>query len=409
MRRIALVAFLFALPAMGQTVFNCSAFASSGACGVAFIYPLNENFAVFGSTSGSTPALVGSTILLEPTGADHTAINLNYAVGKVTDTAFTSTFTFVPNGQNVTWNLENDGLGDEFNSGAGCEGGFYQGYFPPYGDNAPVTNIFAVEFDSFSYLNSTPSFSYSSVQVYQQYQSPCNPNDGAGGYFLTNKISTSPVPLNSPAGTQNTSTGDTYQATVAYDGSTVTVSLTDLTTGGSCPGSSCFTNTWSNVSIPSLVDGTTAYVGIASASGVPSSYPLYIDSFSFANVTPTGTVGSTVTSGGAPTAANPTFSPAAGTYSGTQSVTLSSSTSGSYICYMVAPAGQLIMPLPNNQGQCAVGTLYSGPVSVAASNTLYATAGTTTTTLPSGFAQAPYVITGGSATPAVPLSLGLVY
>ena len=49
-------------------------------------------------------------------------------------------------------------------------------------------------------------------------------------------------------------------------------------------------------------------------------YPLYIDSFSY-------------TEGSTTQAATPTFSPAAGTYSGAQSVTISDATSGATIYY----------------------------------------------------------------------------
>ena len=143
-----------------------------------------------------------------------------------------------------------------FSSGAGCEAGFYQAF-----DQAPPNNMFALEFDSWAYLGSVQSFSYSSVQIYQSGQSPCNPNDSGPGYVLIDKISTSPVPLNSPASSQGTSTGDTYSATVTYDGNNLTLNMYDVTAGGSCPGTRCFTYTWSNVNIPSLVGANTAWVG----------------------------------------------------------------------------------------------------------------------------------------------------
>jgi hypothetical protein len=59
--------------------------------------------------------------------------------------------------------------------------------------------------------------------------------------------------------------------------------LYDVTAGGSCPGSSCFTQTWNNVNIPALVGGNTAYVGLTGGTGnAPTSYPLQIDSFTYA-------------------------------------------------------------------------------------------------------------------------------
>ena len=82
------------------------------------------------------------------------------------------------------------------------------------------------------------------------------------------------------------------------------------------PGTKCFTNTWNNVDIPSWVGGNKAWVGFTAATGETSTRQLYIGSFSY-------TQGATTTQ-----AATPTFSPAAGTYSGAQSVTISDATSG---------------------------------------------------------------------------------
>jgi hypothetical protein len=68
--------------------------------------------------------------------------------------------------------------------------------------------------------------------------------------------------------------------------------------------------------------------------------------------------------GGNPQAANPVFSPAGGTYSSAQSVTITSSTSGASIRYTLDGSN----PTPTT------GTLYSGPVSIAATATLKAIA-----------------------------------
>ena len=54
-----------------------------------------------------------------------------------------------------------------------------------------------------------------------------------------------------PADVQGTSTGDTYSATLIYNGTNLALNLYDVTAGGSCPGSSCFTYTWNDVNIPS--------------------------------------------------------------------------------------------------------------------------------------------------------------
>jgi hypothetical protein len=85
-------------------------------------------------------------------------------------------------------------------------------------------------------------------------------------------------------------------------------------------------------------------------------YTMYLDQASYA-----------ATTGGA--AATPLFSPGAGTYAGTRSVTITAA-SGPTICYNTTGS-----PATNGTTGCTTGTLYTAPVSVASSETLYAVAG----------------------------------
>ncbi len=71
-------------------------------------------------------------------------------------------------------------------------------------------------------------------------------------------------------------------------------------------------------------------------------------------------------------AGTPTFSPIAGSYTSAQDVTISTASSGAIICYNTSGA-----PATNGSTGCTSGTLYTGPISVAASETLYAVAGGT--------------------------------
>lgn len=396
MKRLFALLLLSCVPMLAQTtVFNCSVFTTTGTCGA------NSGGGQPFKILGGTGSVSGSQIILIPTGTTHGASALNFQT-LVDDRAFTATYTFVTNGQNgPSFVLQNSNNtpgynGPDFFNGAGCEAGFFQAFNPV----AP-NNIFAMEWDSYSPLNLGGSFTYSSAQIYQSAISPCIPNDSGNTYPNTSKLSTSPVPLNSPATSQNTTTGHTYSATVTYDGSNFTTSLFDVTAGGSCPGSTCFTHTWSNVSIPSIVNGTTAYVGLNGATGLTSSFPLYVKSFVYTVNTATASPGSTPPAAGGTTAANPTFSPAAGSYSGAQAVSISSTTSGNNICYTLGVSGLTVLPYPNNVGGCASGTLYTGPVSVSSSQTLYATAGTNKVGLPSGIVQGAYTI-GGTPTLATP-------
>jgi hypothetical protein len=89
---------------------------------------------------------------------------------------------------------------------------------------------------------------------------------------------------------------------------------------------------------------------------------------------------------GNPTSGTPTFSPGAGSYSSTQSVTISA-TGGSVICYNTTGS-----PATNGTTGCTTGTLYSGAVSVSTSETLYAVSGGTGYT-DSAVGSATYTIT----------------
>ena len=93
---------------------------------------------------------------------------------------------------------------------------------------------------------------------------------------------------------------------------------------------------------------------------------------------------------GPATAANVTFSPVAGSYSSAQNVTLST-TAGTVICYNTTGS-----PATNGSTGCSTGTLYTAPVSVASSETLYAVAGGTLYT-DSSVTSAAYSINQTSA------------
>jgi hypothetical protein len=110
-------------------------------------------------------------------------------------------------------------------------------------------------------------------------------------------------------------------------------------------------------------------------------------------------------SGQAPANA-PTFSPLPGTFSGTQSVTISTVATGPskpYICYTVASAPPTLAPQTDNLGGCVQGTLYTGPITVSSTETIYAMAGTVTASLPSTLVQGLYTIgTSSTLAPGAP-------
>jgi hypothetical protein len=374
------------------TVINCTAFNSSSTanCGVGsgwITSPGNpEVFWLGGAYGGTDPTLAGlsaSQVDLNPEGDVHTALNLN-ADAPVNVQAFVANFTFVPNGYNIAFVLNNQTLVTSgntgnpwingFTAGAGFEGSFYQeccSRWPGY--------VWALQFNQDAPETNNGAFTYSNVQIYKNTEPPLNvaSNDNTWGYaFAINKISTSPVPLNSPAATELTTTGDTYSATILYTGNIVTLNLYDITAGGSCPGSSCFTYTWNTVDIPSAVGRDTAWVGLASSVNAPVSTSLYVNSLSYTEL---------------PLASSPTFSLSSGTYSGTQSLTLADS--APVICWNTTGA-----PTTNGSNGCTNGTLYTGSISTSKGETVYAVAGGTNYG-DSPVASSTYTIKGTGTSP----------
>jgi len=277
-----------AKPSYAQTVFSCSGFASTASSDICKVSAGGasggQNFAMNG---GATNLFNGVQAQLQPPNESHTVSQMNWQQA-VNVQAFTTTFTFVFNGQflafvlNNNTNSESGGTGPNFSAGAGCEGGFYQAF--DSGDPPWPNNVFAMNFDGTQSTTDGGSFTYSSVQIFTTGQDPCNGNDGDPNWVFIPRISTYPIPLNSPATTPISASNDVFNATITYDGSDVVLNLYDVTAGGSCPGSSCFTHTWTGVNIPSIVGANTAYVGFTdsteSAPNDPKT-PLYINSFSY--------------------------------------------------------------------------------------------------------------------------------
>jgi len=140
-----------------------------------------------------------------------------------------------------------------------------------------------------------------------------------------------------PSGIQLAS-GDSIQAHVTYDGTTLALNLHDLVTND--------TFTMSNViNIPQTVGGNTAYVGFTGGSGGLSSSQKLLTWTYTTNSVP------------------PAFAPAAGTYSAAQNVALNSATPDAAIYYTT-----------DGTTPTAASTTYPGPIAVTASETIQAIA-----------------------------------
>ncbi len=168
--------------------------------------------------------------------------------------------------------------------------------------------------------------------------------------------------------------GDTFHVHMTYDGTNLAMTITDTAT------SAAFTYTWQQVNIPSTIGSNTAYAGFTGATGG------YTSNQNILSWTMSSSGG-----GGGGTVATPTFSPAGGTYLGTQTVTLSDSTSGATIFYTLDGS---------QPGTSAGGSTqqYNGPLTVSSTETIKALA-TASGMTTSGTGSATYNIETQVATP----------
>ncbi len=193
--------------------------------------------------------------------------------------------------------------------------------------------------------------------------------DNSTGLFIDGAAPTTPaVTL---GGGVNLHSGDVFEAHVVYDGVTLTLTLTDMNSGGS------FTTAWP-VNIPGTFGSNTAFAGFSAGTGGQTATQEILG-WTYAV--------STVTL----KAPAPTFSPLAGTYTGAQGVTISDGAFGASIFYTLDGT----TPATTAGGSTL---LYTGPVQVATSKTIKALAAGTGLT-PSPVASSAYAIQAG--TPAI--------
>lgn len=446
MKRLLIAFFMLTVPSLAQSIFNCSSFTSGGSGNCNYD---NTGASGFWLTGQSTPFAANGQMLLVPFDQGHNAFNMNFHT-PVNIQAFTTTLNFSPDGQNIVFVLQNNtntsccgSINQFFSAGAGEEAGFFQA-FGTVGPGWP-NRIVGLKFGMGDFLKQTDSsYTYSSVQLYETGAPPNDPNDGGTFWWPTDKISTSPVPMNLPTSTLQTAYGPRYTAsqlgttltvtaissgtlavgqqafpignpntnsqiitaqltgttgstgtytvsasqtvtstswwgvdefstTITYDGTNLSACLIDLTaangtcTSGTAGTGTFFTHTWTAVNIPQLVGANTAYVGLSGGINIQPlagdliySWSYTVNSPPSTPSIPTYTTTATYTNGQSPPP-TPTASPVAGSYSGTQSVTLASSGS-SYICYAVLSSltSTTILPHADNYQGCAGGGIIQG-------------------------------------------------
>ena len=274
---------------------------------------------------------------------------------------FTNNFSFQlanPSADGFTFTIQNAGL-----TALGPIGGGLG-----YGPDAPggaggIAKSVAIKFDLYDNNGEGPD----STGLYTNGASPTIP---------FTDLSTTRINLHS---------GDTFSVNMVYNGTTLTMTITDGVTGAS------FQKSWT-VNIPQIVGGNTAYVGFTGGTGGLTSSQK-IETWSF--VSTTNTPPPTQTQ-----AATPTFSLPAGTYSGAQSVTLTDSTASATIFYTLDGT---------KPGTSVAGSTkqYSSAISVVASETINAIA-TAPNYAASNVATAAYVISAlqAAATPVIAPAMG---
>jgi hypothetical protein len=230
-----------------------------------------------------------------------------------------------------------------------------------YGGSGGIPNSLAVKFDLYN-------------------------NNGEGfdstGLYVNGVVPTTPAVDMTSSGVNLHST-DIFNVQMSYDGTNLTMTITDATSNAT------FTKTWP-LNIPATVGANTAFVGFTGGTGGNTAIQEII------NLTMTSTT--------APIAATPTFSPAAGTYATTQTVTISDATSGSSIYYTTNGATPTTsstkytapITVSNSQIVQAIAVATGFSQSAVASSSYTITTGTTTINLGGGFTAGAMILNGKS-------------
>jgi hypothetical protein len=254
-----------------------------------------------------------------------------YYYAPVNIQAFATSFSFQlsnPNADGFTFVLQNAQGGI---ANVGASGGNL-GY-------AKIGNSVAIKFDLYS-----------------------NAGEGSDstGLYTNGAVPTVPAIDLSSTGI-NLHSGDQMTVNLAYNGATLSMNITDIVT------SATWSTSWT-IDIPAIVGGNSAYVGFTGGTGgETASQKILTWAYSIATPAP-----------------SPTFSPAAGIYTGTQAVTISYA--GATIYYTTDGT------LPTTSS-----AVYASPIQVSSSETIHAMA--VASGQPSPISQAAYAIRQAVVTP----------
>jgi Legume lectin domain/Chitobiase/beta-hexosaminidase C-terminal domain len=300
-------------------------------------------FASGGMNLIGTAKLNGSSLELTD-GGDSEAAAAWYQVEANID-SFTTDFTFqITLGTNPTA----DGFAFAIQGNNSTALGPYGGGLG-FGPDAPsgtggIPSSMAVKFDLFS-----------------------NAGEGADstGLFLNGASPTTPAVDMTGSGVDLHS-GDPFHVHMTYDGTTLVMTITDTSTNAT------FTASWP-VDIPTIVGDDAAYVGFTAGTGGYTAVQ-NIQTWMF-------------TSGSGQTIPAPSFSPAAGTYLGTQMVTVSDAASSATIFYTT-----------DGSTPTTSSAQYTGPIAITTTQTIKAIAAATAISV-SAVGTATYTIESQVTTP----------
>ena len=216
----------------------------------------------------------------------------------------------------------------------------------------------------------TPGISNSVAVKYDLYDNAGEGDDSTGLY--TNGASPTVPATDMTASGVNLHSGDTMTVHIGYDGTTLTMTITDSSVNAT------FTTSWP-INIPQTIGGNMAFAGFTGGTGGQTASQK-IETWTFASI-PTATQVQT-----------PVLTPGSESFSGTASVTITDATAGSSIYYTTDGTA----PMPD------VGTTqqYSQPLTITSTTAVNAMA-TAPSDSPSQTATATYTLEPPAATPAL--------
>jgi hypothetical protein len=274
-------------------------------------------FTAGGMQLNGKSALNGTRLRLTDTAALNEAGSAFFTT-PVSVTSFTNDFTFqqsAPNADGMTFTIQRAAATALGPSGGGL--GYGPGTTSVTGGG--IATSLAVKFDLYD-------------------------NDGEGtnstGLYVNGVAPT--IPATTLGGNVNLHSGDPFHVVMVYDGTTLTMTITDTINTAQT-----FTKSWP-INIATTIGGTTAFVGFTGGTGgLTTTQEVLKWTYSTSTAPPPSQ------------AATPAFNPPGGTYSGTQSVSITDATPGATIFYTTDgsnPATSVTTTTKQYTGALSVGT-----------------------------------------------------